>query len=70
MQLLHLSCRLASVPIPIGENGSIPPPTLTCTEILEQSIEARNQLGIGLSYRPARLRRLAGNSVPRSHRLL
>ncbi len=31
----------------------------TCAEILEQSMEARNRVGIGLSYRPARLHRLA-----------
>jgi hypothetical protein len=31
----------------------------TCAEILEQSIGARNLVGIGLSYRPARLNRQA-----------
>jgi hypothetical protein len=30
-----------------------------CTGILEQSMGARNRVGIGLSYRPARLHRLA-----------
>jgi hypothetical protein len=36
--------------------------------ILEQSMGARNRVGIGLSYRPARLHRLAG-SIP-SNRFL
>jgi hypothetical protein len=31
----------------------------TCAGIFKQSIEARNQVGIGLSYRPARLHSLA-----------
>jgi hypothetical protein len=30
-----------------------------CAGILEQSMGARNRVGIGLSYRPARLHRLA-----------
>ncbi len=30
----------------------------TCTEILEKSMGAMNRVGIGLSYRPARLHRL------------
>ncbi len=30
-----------------------------CTGIFNQSMEARNQVGIGLSYSPARLNRLA-----------
>jgi hypothetical protein len=34
-----------------------------CAGILEQSMGARNQVGIGLSYRPARLHRLA-ESIP------
>jgi hypothetical protein len=71
MQLLHMSCRLASaLPISIGENGSIPLLTLTCTGILEHSMGARNRVGKGLSYRPPRLQRLASNSVPSPHRLL
>ncbi len=32
-----------------------------CAGILEQSMGARNRVGIGLSYRPARLQRLAGS---------
>ncbi len=35
----------------------------SCAGILEQSMEARNQVGIGLSYRPSRLNRLA-ESIP------
>ena len=38
-----------------------------CSGIFEQSMGARNRIGIGLSYRPARLHRLAGrydNAVP------
>ncbi len=31
-----------------------------CAEVVEQSMGARNRVGIGLSYRPARFRRLAG----------
>ncbi len=34
-------------------------PRINCAGILEQSMGARNRVGIGLSYRPARLRRLA-----------
>ncbi len=30
-----------------------------CAVLLEQSMGARNRVGIGLSYRPARLNRLA-----------
>ncbi len=44
-----------------------------CAGSLEQSMVARNRVGIGLSDRPARLHILAGrykNSVPSSHRLL
>jgi hypothetical protein len=33
--------------------------TLTSAGILEQSMGARNQVGIGLSYQPARLHKLA-----------
>ncbi len=36
---------------------------LYCAGILEQSMRARNREGIGLSYRPARLQRLA-ESIP------
>ncbi len=32
-----------------------------CAEILEQSTGAKNRVGIGLSYRPARLHRLSFN---------
>jgi hypothetical protein len=39
--------------------------TYYCAGTLEQSMGARNQVGIGLSYRPARLHRLA-ESMPRS----
>jgi hypothetical protein len=35
----------------------------TCAGIFEQSMGARNQVGIGFSYQPARLLRLA-ESVP------
>ncbi len=46
-----------------GEALYRPPPPLSmvgfCAGILEQSIEARNWVGIGLSYRPTRLHRLA-----------
>jgi hypothetical protein len=36
---------------------------VACAGILEHSMEARNRVGIGLSYRPARLHRLA-ESIP------
>ncbi len=36
-----------------------PSALVTCAEIFKQSIAARNQVGIGLSYRPARLHTLA-----------
>ncbi len=36
---------------------------LNCAGIFEQSMGARNRVGIGLSYRPARLQRLA-ESIP------
>jgi hypothetical protein len=36
---------------------------IPCTGILEQSIGARNRVGIGMSYRPARLHRVA-ESIP------
>ncbi len=36
---------------------------LTSAGILEHSMVARNQVGVGLSYRPARLHRLA-ESIP------
>ncbi len=39
-----------------GGGGGV---SLTCAGILEQSMGARNQLGIGLSYRPTWLHRLA-----------
>jgi hypothetical protein len=37
--------------------------TFSNAGIIEQSMGARNQVGIGLSYRPARLHRLA-ESIP------
>jgi hypothetical protein len=36
---------------------------LLCARILEQSMWVRNRVGIGLSFRPARLHRLA-ESIP------
>jgi hypothetical protein len=42
---------------------------LPCAGILEQSMGARNRVGIGLSYRPARLHRLA-EMIPWIPRLL
>ncbi len=44
-------------------NGFKPWPTLFCDGILEQSMGARNRVGIGLSCRPARLHRLL-ESIP------
>ncbi len=38
---------------------SIPPAYVACAGILQQYVGARNRVGIGLSYRPARLHRLA-----------
>ncbi len=38
---------------------SIPPTYVACAGIFEQSMGARNQVGKGFSYRPARLHRLA-----------
>ncbi len=35
-------------------------PSLICAGILEQSVGARNRVGIGLSYRPARLHKAGG----------
>ncbi len=46
---------------------SLPHPSCSCGRTLGQSREARNQVGIGLSYGPAKLHRLMGrfdNSVP------
>jgi hypothetical protein len=50
----------------IGSKESIPPAyvawragTTTRAGIFKQSVEARNRVEIGLSYRPARLHRLA-----------
>jgi hypothetical protein len=44
---------------------------LICAGIFKQSVGARNQVGIGLSYRPARLRRAGGiDSLELIHELL
>ncbi len=42
-----------------GEQKSIPPAYEAYAGIFKQSIRARNRVGILLSYRPARLHRLA-----------
>jgi len=70
MQLLHLSCRLVSVPIPIGENGSIPPPTLTCTVILEQSMEPSGNRVVVPAFQATQVGgQLGSYSVPSPQRL-
>jgi hypothetical protein len=43
----------------IDSKESIPPAYVACAGIFKQSMGARNQVGIRLSYRPARLHRLA-----------
>ncbi len=41
---------------------SIPPPYVDCAGILEQSMGTRNRVGIGLSYRAARLDKLGSST--------
>jgi hypothetical protein len=47
---LHLSAIRQGMALPIYSN---------CAGIFKQSLGARNQVGLGLSYWPARLHRLA-----------
>jgi hypothetical protein len=47
----------------IDSKKSIQPAYVACAGILEQSMGARNRVGIGLSYWPARLHRLE-ESIP------
>ncbi len=46
-----------------AENSFTVNKVVNCAGIFEQSMGARNQVGIGFSYRPARLHRLA-ESIP------
>ncbi len=43
----------------IDSKESIPPAYVACAGIFKQSMGDRNRVGIGLSYRPAKLNRLA-----------
>ncbi len=46
-----------------GCTASVKYPEYTCARILEQSMGARNHVGIGLSYRPDRLHWM-GEAIP------
>jgi hypothetical protein len=47
----------------IGNKKSMINKAETCAGILDQSMGAKNRVGIGVSYRPAKLHRLA-ESIP------
>jgi hypothetical protein len=62
LYLLHLSRLCTQSALDPEQNPS--EDSYSCAGILGQSLGVRNRVGIGLSYRPARLHRLA-ESIPR-----